>query len=162
MSIFKINVEKIKNVISVDDDFATLINIEKNGDLRFQFHYKVDKHKSIQNNTTKVKISLTQSENSFSEITNEFGRSSNSLQTNEDIDNELSKTLRIKDAAANFDAEQVAQVFGDVTSYISNTDASMMTKQTKLSDIPSLIKTKLQYVTAKTMKSKGLSSISMG
>ena len=157
---FSVRINKVKNVLNVDDDFAMLIDVD-NTNMTFRIHYTVSCVRAIQNNALKVRIGVSQTSINLGLLTvpSAFKGFENAKKN---VDDELAKELTVKDASSRKTLELVASVVGDVTTKISNTDASVLSmKGSKATDVTSFTKSTVSFVPASQVKQKSQNVVLM-
>jgi hypothetical protein len=117
--------------IELDDNFASLINIEKDGSFIYQFRYFATSYAAILRGCSTVKITVRKvlqkaSEDIFTSVANMDIADSAGM-----VENIRTKNARAKDAAKSNEADIVATALSDLTAAIDNSVASKLVFEAK-------------------------------
>jgi len=104
-------------VLRIENEFASLLDIENDGSFIYDFRYFVDGVLAVQNDVAVVRLSLRRGK----------GDAGSRLQGRKDAEgftrDLLSREQRLNDESRSKDADVFLEVFSDFTSVISNSDA---------------------------------------
>lgn len=158
---FSVKIERVPDVITVDDDFATLVNFTPS-DVTFQIHYTVARLKAMQQGAVKVRIVVMYDDVQLSPLVKSEPISAASILKGSSVNEELMRGLNVRDTAAKRTALMAAVSMGDVTAHVSNEDLKKMTStSTRVYDVKSFAKSGVTTTTSAVLKSQGTSVVSM-
>lgn len=157
-SMFSVRTEKAKDVLTVDEDFATLVNVSSSA-YTFKFHYKMARAKALQRAALKVRVTVTQTEVNLKNLL-VVDPPVKFEGVRKDVSLEQSKSQIVKDAALQRAQAVVTSVVGDVTTKISNSEAAGISLKTT-TEPQSFVQTRLSYVPAVQVKSAGMAVVNM-
>jgi hypothetical protein len=153
---FTVNVDKIKDILVVDDDYATLVDIRQSGDLVFHIHYKMSKLKSLKRKTFRVVTTVKRGSSFNSEAISQ-------MMEEDSPDDSLQRFLKVKEFSKKQSENFVTSVIGDLTTQISNEEAAQGSNEnSKIEDLTSFMKTKVTYVPSRTFKTAGVNRLLAG
>lgn len=143
------------NLLRVDDDFASLVDIKQNGDLIFQFHYSFSQTDALKNNARSIEIIVYHGNVSI-------GKTLDSKKSDGEVEKELMKSSSMLDASRDKAKSAIGKAVEDILSKVSNEDASRIASGVKKSSVKSFNKTKITCSRAGEVKRKGQSVLKSG
>lgn len=138
------------NVLKVEDDFARLVSIHRNGNLDFEFTYDVSQLDIVKRNALSVNVSVVSRTIKRKPLLQDSHRGN--INTKQLINNILTQIHDAKTAVREQENYTVAHKVSDISSKINNTIVSQLRAGVPPSQIPSLAKTKIVYKPAVELK----------
>lgn len=142
--------QRKSDLLVVDDDFAHLRSIHKNGDLEFVLYYKVSPSEAIQNDAMTVNVTVfsrTIAKKPLFENT-QTGR----VDTKRFVNNILTQVPDAKSVAKQQEQFAVAIKNSDILAKVNNEVIGQLKAKVPAKDIVQMNRSKLKLVQAKTIK----------
>lgn len=140
-----------QNLLTIDDDYASLLKIRKDESLEFRFLYKISSHEAIKNNATKVNVSV------FSRIVKQqqlINVSDGVIDSKSLINNILTNVSTAKLAVKQREEFNSVTKVSDITAKINNEIVTQLRSPTlTIGSVQQLSKTVLKSVPASSFKS---------
>src|SRR3990167_3722478 len=158
-------VERKKDLLKINDSFASLINIEHDGTLVFEMRYSVSQDDVIKKNMLTVNVDVFSRTVRRKSITDAVKLGS--VDTKQLIKNILLDVSTARSTAKAQDTYVIATKKSDITSAVSNASIKTLLSDKPLSDSPLMFKSVLRLVSAGTLKQSSeqkpiLQMVSMG
>jgi hypothetical protein len=128
---FVIPKKKSEKIISFDDNYISLKNINEKGDLEFAITYKVNQKIVVNKNINKVKVTLYINENASQKIdlaSPPVNKTNNSITAESMMQNILFMNQQYLQHTEKYKQSIVTEVISDVTTSISNTSIAQLKK----------------------------------
>ncbi len=143
-------VERQKNLLKINDSFASLTNVEDDGTLVFEMRYTVAQDEAIKKNTLSVNVDVFSRTVRRKIITDAV--KVGSTDTKQLIKNILLDVSTAKATAKAQSSYAMASKKSDITSVINNAAIPTLMSSKPLTDSPLMFKSVLKLVSAGTLK----------
>lgn len=138
--------------LTVEDDFAELVNINDAGDYEFEFTYSVSQGTTIEHNARKVVVTVESQNVLQKSLLGSPQRGQ--VNTRDLVDNIRTAVIDAKSAAQQQQRYVIASRDSDLTACINNEIIPQLLARTPSSQIPALNRPRLKLVTASSLKQK--------
>lgn len=145
-------VDHHRKLLNVENTFAHLKQVHVNGDLEFEFYYRISQRDAIKNEALVVNVSVFSKSIKRPSLLDNVHTSF--VDTKKLVDNILTQVPDAKSVAKQQDELNIVTRRSDISSKINNEIVGQLRAQTPKKEIQQLYKTRLSLVSSNTIKEK--------